>query len=248
MKFVTMLMCSLVAVPAFAQEITSPFYLPEMGHILNQTSFDYTKKKRTPLTTRLNQQTLSDKVTVGLGAGLAATLEGDLNWTRQKQQESVSYPHTKTYAAGMKGQWEIGGLLSQLNVAYHQTTNVHFNPRRLIQTDAYFGKKLASMTPYIHLSGAFPMNARKDFNTPLYRGETGVFQSVKPQITLDTALFLQYDKNLKERSYGIRGEIAYLFTSWASVGLNGQWQARGHAKEDTNTYRQDIGVNIKLAF
>ena len=249
MKFFNVITLSLLAFPALAEEITSPFYLPEMGHILNQTGFTYIKKKRTTRpTTRLYQRTLSDQITLGLGAGLAAVLEGDIAWQHQKQNTTLSYPHTKAYGAGLKGQWEIGGFLSQVKVLYQQSTNVQLVPRRTIWAETYLGKKLTSMTPYLHLVGNFPIHARKDLNAPLYRAETGVFQTVNKKTTLDTALFLQYDQNIQERSYGIQGEVSYLMTPWASIGLNGQWQARGHAKGDTKTYFQRAGINVKIAF
>ena len=117
-----------------------------------------------------------------------------------------------------------------------------------MEADLRFGKALKSMTPYLHLTGHFPLNAHPEFNNPIYRAETGVFQNVNDKMTLDTALYLGYDKNIHGKSYGIRTELSYLVCSWASIGINGEWQARGHAKNGAKTYHQSVGANIRLAF
>ena len=239
----------LFCVPVSATEITSPFYLPNAGHLLNQTRGNYTKNKikTTPLT-RTYHRALNNELTVGLGAGFAALVSGELNWTRQKQVTTLSEPHTTAYKVGLKGQWETGPVLTQLSALYHQTDNVAFLPRRTLETHLRFGKPLKSMTPYLHLTGDFPLNARPEFNNPVYRGETGVFQSINQKMTLDTALYLQYDKNIQERSYGIRGEWSYLVTSRVAFGLNGEWQARGKAHNSTKTYHQSVGAKVTFSF
>ena len=104
------------------------------------------------------------------------------------------------------------------------------------------------MTPYLNLLGNFPLNARPDFNNPLYRSEVGIFQSINDKMTLDTALYLQYDKNEKGKSYGIQGEYSYLATPWLAFGLNGSWQARGHAKGGAKTYQKSMGIKTTLSF
>ncbi len=249
MKKILLLASAFLSIPAAAHEITSPFYLPEMGHVLSQTSALYSKNKiTTSPTTRTYRTTIVEELTLGLGAGLAALMNGDLNWTRQKQDKTLSAPHTKGYAAGLKGQWEVNGLLTQFSGLYHQTTEVDFSARRLLETHFRFGKQLKTMTPYVHLQGNFPLHARSHFNNPLYRVETGVFQQVSPKTTLDTALYLQYDKNVKGKSYGIRGEYSYLATQWMAISINGQWQARGHAKAHEKTYHQQIGTKISFSF
>lgn len=249
MKKLSFMMMLLAAIPVWAHEITSPFYVPEAGHFLTKTTAVYDKNKRTlsPMV-RQYRRSVSEEVTAGLGMGVAALLGGEINWTRQKQETTLSKPHTKGYSAGLKGVWQMDSFLSGVIVRYHQTTDVDFAPRRALDTDLYLGRQLAQMTPYLHLKGNFPLNAEHDFNDPVYRGETGVFQNINKNLTLDTALFLNYDKNIKGRSYGIRGELAYLFTSWASLGINGEWQASGHAKNQTKTYHQQVGINLRLAF
>ena len=249
MKILNAMLFSLLAFPAAAHEITSPFYLPQMGGIQTETAANYTKNKLKETTTsRVYQHDLSEKITLGLGAGLAALIEGQMDWTKQKQYTTLSYPHTKTYGAGLKGQWELSDILTQLSVLYHQTTNVFFEPRRKIESHLYLGKQLKSMTPYLHLTGNFPLNARTELNNPIYRVETGTFQKINEKMTLDTALYLNYDKNIKGRSYGIRGELAYLICSWSSVGVKAEWQARGHAKNDADTYHQSVGINLRFSF
>ena len=240
---------TLTTLPALATEISSPFYQPSMGHIVSQTSALYTKHKikGTP-TTRTYRRDLGERITLGLGAGLAALIEGNLDWTRQKQIFTQKIPHTKTYAAGLTGVGCFEGILVQLGALYRQTTNVIFEPRREIEAQMRLGKQLKTMTPYLHLNAHFPLNARKEFNTPVYRAETGVFQSVNKAMTLDTALYLQYDKNIQERAYGIRTEWAYLVTSSIAFSLNGEWQARGHAPGNTRTYHQAIGTKITFHF
>ena len=59
---------------------------------------------------------------------------------------------------------------------------------------------------------------------------------------------LKYDKNIKERSYGMRGEISYIATSWLAFCLEGEWQARGHAKSNTKTYHQEVGIKTVFSF
>ena len=246
LSFAIMLLASL---PVGAHEITSPFYLPEAGHFLTTTKAVYDKNKQTlSPTMRKYRKNVSEEITAGLGRGFAALFSGEMNWTRQKQETSFSIPHTKGYSAGLKGVWQMNSFLSEIVLRYHQTTDVDFAPRRTLDGDVYFGGNLAAMTPYLHLKGVFPLNARHEFNNPIYRAETGVFQPVNKNLTLDTALFLNYDKNIKERSYGIRGELSYLLTSWASLGINGEWQARGHAENHTKTYHQQVGMNLRLAF
>ena len=238
----------LTCLPAMATPISSPFYQPTMGHFLSKTSASYTKNKiKTTPTTRSYHRSLGEEVTLGLGSGFAALIAGDLNWTRQKQEISFSTPHASAYGAGLQGQWNLGGILTNLSVLYHQSTNVNFEARRKIKTNLYLGKELDKMTPYLHLTGNFPLNARAEFNDPLYRGETGVFQSVNDKMTLDTALYLQYDKNAKERSYGIRGEWSYLPTNWIAISLNGEWQARGKSHK-RKTYHQLLGTKITFSF
>ena len=239
----------LMALPAFATPITSPFYLPQGGHVVSQTVADYTKNKakETP-SVRTYRKKLGQRFTLGLGAGLAALLEGELDWTRQKQQMTVSRPHTKSYGAGLKSQWTWDKTVMQIATLYHQTTNVDFDPRREIQAHVRLGQSLKTMTPYLHLTGTFPLNAWDDLNMPVYRAETGVFQPIKTSMTLDTALYLQYDKNTKERSYGIRGEWSYMATSWMAVSLNGEWQARGKTAGNTKTYHGTVGAKLTFAF
>ena len=249
MKFLPLSLMILASFPAFAHEITSPFYLPTLGVFSTKTAVSYDKNKHTTNpTTRTYRQKALQEITAGLGAGLAGIFWGEMNWTRQKQETTLSFPQTKGYGAGLKGVWQMDSFLTQASVIYHQTTNVAFAPRRLIETNLYLGKQLSSMTPYLHLWGLFPLNARPEFNNPVYRAETGVFQSINTNWTLDTALFLNYDKNIQGRSYGIRSELSYLFTSWASIGINGEWQARGHAKNNTKTYHQGLGANLRFSF
>ena len=249
MKFASFSLILLSALPVFAHEITSPFYVPAAGQFLSLTTATYNKYKLTVKPTlRTYRQSVVQELSVGFGAGLAGIFSGEMDWTRQKQDVSFSYPHTKGYTAGLKGRWQMDSFLMQIVTQYHQTTNVNFAPRRALEGDVYLGKQLATMTPYLHLKGLFPLNARPEFNNPIYRGETGVFQPVNKKITLDTALFLNYDENIKGRSYGIRGELSYLFTSWASIGINGEWQARGHAKNRTRTYHQMVGANLRFSF
>lgn len=239
----------MMALPALSAEISSPFYQPELGHILSKTSAFYTKNKiKAHPTARLYRRDLNQEITLGLGAGLAALFEGNLNWTRQKQIFTQKIPHTKGYAAGLKGQWTVNDILTQLTALYRQTTNVEIQPRREMETHIRLGKTLKTMTPYVHLAGMFPMNARFDVNDPIYRGETGLFQTVNASMTLDTALYLQYDKNIQERSYGIRGEWSYFITPKIAWSLNGEWQARGHAKGNTRTYHQAVGTKITITF
>ena len=247
MKFLPLFL--LLSVPVFASEITSPFYVPQLGHVLTKTSADYEKGKRTMKpTTRTYRRSVNEEITIGLGAGMAGVISGDMNWTRQKGITSISAPHTKGYGAGLKGSWEVESFLTQISALYHQTTNVDFEPRRLMKADLYLGKKLNVMTPYLHLAGDFPLHVRPEWNEPRYRGETGVFQPVNKNLTLDTALFLDYDKNIKGRSYGIRTSLDWLMTSWASLGINGEWQPTGHAKAHTKTYRQKVGTHLQLSF
>ena len=216
---------------------------------MTKTTAVYDKKKWTSSpTTRKYRRSVSEEITAGLGMGFAALFSGEVNWTRQKQEESFSVPHTKGYSAGLKGVWQMDTFLSEVVIRYHQTTDVDFSPRRTIDGDVYLGGNLATMTPYLHLKGTFPLNARPEFNNPIYRVETGVFQNINKNLTLDMALFLNYDKNIKGRSNGIKGELAYLFTSWLSLGINGEWQARGHAKAHTKTYHQQVGINLRLSF
>ena len=238
---------SFMTLPALAHPITSPFYLPDSGHVLTQTSAVFNKNKiKTNTSTRTYHQGLAQQMVLGLGGGLAAQLQGDLNWLRQKQAPSV--PHAKAYNAGLNGVWDINGVLTRLNVFYRQSSNVQTEPRRAIHSHFYVGKSLKNMTPYLHVSTRIPLNARPVFNDPVYRAETGVFQPIKTSMTLDTALYLQYDKNIKERSYGIRAQWSYLISSWMSFGLNGEWQARGHARNNAHTYHQSVGATITLAF
>ena len=249
MKKLSVALLLLTALPAGAHEITSPFYVPKAGHFLSTTAAQYDKNKRTlSPTVRQYRRSVSEEITAGLGMGVAAILGGEVNWTRQKQNTTFSAPHAKGYSAGLKGVWEMNSFLSEVILRYHQTTDVDFAPRRTVEGDIYFGKQLNAMTPYLHLKGDFPLNARPEWNNPTYRAETGVFQAVNKSLTLDTALFLNYDKNIKGRSYGMRAELAYLLTSWASIGVGGEWQARGHAKERTKTYHQQVGINLRLAF
>ena len=247
MKLLSFLTVSFLTLPALASEITSPFYLPEARHVLSQTQAAFSKSKKTPAM-RTYHRFLEEDITLGLGSGLSAMFSGDLNWTREKQQTSFSAPHKTGYKAGMKGQWELGGVLTQLSTLYHQTNNVDFSPRRTIETHLRLGKNLKTLTPYLHLAGNFPLNARPEFNNPVYRGETGVFQNINDKMTLDTALYLQYDKNVKGKSYGIQCEWSYLPVSWVAIGLNGSWQARGHAKAHAKTYHQSIGIKTTFSF
>ena len=243
MKLLTIGFLSFLALPVMATEVTSPFYLPELGHVQSKTNGQYTKNKRKTMPNRYQRQ-LAQEITIGLGAGIATLAAGDLNWTRQ----NGSFPHTKGYAAGLKGQWDIGGILTQFSTWYHQTTNVSFEARRQMEAQVRLGKQLQKMTPYISLKGKFPMNARPEFNDPVYRGDIGVFQPINDKMTLDTTLYLKYDKNIKERSFGIRGEYSYAVTSWLAFGVQGEWQARGHAKSNTKTYHQSVGVKTTLSF
>ena len=246
--FVSFLMVTM-AIPALATPITSPFYMPQAGHVLSQTTAQYTKNKiKNNTSMRLYRRNLTEEMTLGLGGGMAMLLNGDLNWTRQKHSSFSVHSSAKSYSAGLKGQWNWEDILTQFTVQYHQTTDVDLAPRRAIEAHIRLGKTLKTMTPYLHLAGTFPLNARPAFNTPVYRAETGVFQPIKKSMTLDTALYLQYDKNTKERSYGIRAEWSYALTSWMSLGLNGEWQARGQAPRGTKTYHQSVGAKITCAF
>ncbi|MGN0919221.1 MAG: hypothetical protein ACI4OR_00445 [Alphaproteobacteria bacterium] len=242
---VVLLFCA----PVMATEITSPFYMPKAGHILNKTEANYTKNKMkgAPLT-RTYRRAFNNELTLGMGGGIAVQLGGELDWTRQKQTTTLSVPHQTSYDAGLKGQWETGDFLTQISALYHQTDAVKFAARRELEAHVRLGKPLQTMTPYLHLAGSFPLNARPDFNAPLYRGETGVFQPINDKMTLDSALYLQYDKNIRERSYGIRGEWSYLPTSWVAISLNGEWQARGKARAGAKTYHQFVGVKMTFAF
>ena len=249
MKKISFMMMLLASMPVWAHEITSPFYVPSAGHFLSTTKAVYDKNKRTlSPTVHQYRRSLSEEITAGLGMGFAVLFGGEMNWTRQKQETTFSKPHTKDYSVGLKGVWQMDSFLSKGIIRYHQTTDVDFAPRRALDGEIYLGQQLATMTPYLHLKGSFPLNADHDFNDPVYRVETGVFQNINKNLTLDTALFLNYDKNIKGRSCGIRGELAYLLTSWASVGIHGEWQANGHAKNDTKTYHQQVGINLRLAF
>ena len=158
----------LCATTALASEITSPFYLPQTGHFLAQTQGQFSKTKQTP-GIRTYRRLFNEDLTIGLGAGLAAQIIGNLNWTRQKQNTTVSAPHTQGYSAGLKGQWEIGKIMTQLTALYSQTTDVNFSPRRTIEPHLRLGQELKTMTPYLHLWGQFPLNARPKFNNPFYR-------------------------------------------------------------------------------
>ena len=249
MKFLTFSCISLLAFSASATEITSPFYLPEMGHVLNQTNAHYTKNKmKANPTIHTYQRSVNDELTIGLGTGLAALINGDINWTKQKQGVSFSAPHTTGYAAGLKGQFNLNSILVQLSTLYHQTTDIHFSPRRQIEADLRLGKELKTMTPYLHLNTFLPLNARPEINNPIYLAETGVFQNVNDKMTLDSALYLRYDKNIKGRSYGIREELSYLITSWMAFGIKGEWQARGKAKNGAHTYHKSAGINLRFSF
>lgn len=249
MKTLVPFFMGMIALPALATPITSPFYLPQAGHVLSQTTAQYTKNKiKNNASMRLYRRNLSEEITLGLGAGMALLINGDLNWTRQKHPLFSVHSSAKSYSAGLKGQWNWESVMAQFTAQYHQTTDVDFAPRRAIEAHMRLGKALKAMTPYLHLAGTFPLNARSAFNAPIYRGETGVFQPIKESMTLDTALYLQYDKNTKERSYGIRAEWSYALTSWMSFGLNGTWQARGKASHSTKTYHQSAGAKITFAF
>ena len=249
MKKRIILLTAMMACPALAMEITSPFYQPQAGHILSKTGAFYTKNKmKDRPSVRIYRRDLNEEITLGLGAGLAALMEGDLNWTRQKQIFTQKHPQTKGYAAGLKGQWQFDDVLTQFSALYRQTTNVIMEPRREIEAHVRLGKQLKTMTPYVHLSATFPLNARSDTNGNIYRGETGVFQTVNTSMTLDSAIYLQYDKNMQERSYGIRAEWSYLINPQIAWSLNGEWQARGHAKGNTRTYHQAIGTKITFTF
>ena len=59
---------------------------------------------------------------------------------------------------------------------------------------------------------------------------------------------LDYDKNEKERSYGIQSELAYLPVSWVALGVNGLCQMRGKAKSSANTYNWGLGISIRFSF
>ena len=249
MKILSIALISLLTVPVLASEITSPFYLPQTGHFLTKTDATYNKDKfKVDTTSRRYQRTLGEKIMLGIGGGMAVLIGGDLNWTKQKEQLTFSHPHTKTYAAGLKGQWETMGILTQISTLYRQTTNVFFEPRRQMETHIRLGKNLKFMIPYLHLKGQFPLNARPQFDEPIYRAETGVFQNVNDKITLDSALYLAYDKNIHGKSYGLRTELSYLLSSWSSIGINGEWQAKGHAKNGADTYHQSVGINMRFAF
>ena len=239
----------LLTLPSMAAEITSPFYLPEAGHVWGKTEAVFIKDKiKDKKTVRFYDQGVGQKLSLGLGGGLAALVEGNMHWIRQKQEKTFSYPRTKEYAAGIKGGWNFDSFLTQLSVLYRQTTNVNFSARRLMETHLRLGKQLKTMTPYLHLAGRFPLNARPEVNAPIYRAETGVFQTVNDKMTLDSALFLNYNKNIKERSYGIRSEISYSLFDGVAVGINGEWQARGRAKNNAHTYHQKVGASIQFAF
>ena len=249
MKFLTIPLFSLLSFSAMATEITSPFYLPDLGKVLSTTQAQYTKNKQTlSPTLRQYKRQVNQQIMLGLGGGFATLFEGNINWNKQKQDVSFSTPHATDYGVGLQAQGEFEKILMQVSALYRQTTDTAFAPRREIETHLRLGKNLKTMTPYLHLAGNFPLNARAEFNEPLYRAETGVFQGVNKNLTLDSALFLQYDKNIHGRSYGIRSELAYLMTSWSSVALNGAWQARGHAKNNTKTYHQSVGLSFKIAF
>ena len=243
MKILMTYFLSFLVLPVMASEITSPFYLPELGHIQSETLGQYSKNKRKTMPYNY-WRGLGQKITLGLGSGFAVLGTGELNWNKQ----DGSFPHTKGYSAGLKGQWEFGGILTQLLTLYHQTTNIFFEPRRQMETQIRLGKNLQKMTPYLNLNGKFPLNARSEFNAPIYRADVGVFQPVNEKMTLDTTLYLKYDKNVKERSYGLRGELSYIATSWLAFGLNGEWQARGRAKGHTKTYHQAVGIKTILSF
>ena len=247
MKLLTLLTLSFLTAPALASEITSPFYIPSTGHVLSQTQTSFSKMKQTP-GKRTYHRLLDEEISLGLGAHFSAILSGNLNWTHQKQRTSLSFPHKTGYSTGVKGQWALKGLLTQTAILYHQTNNVHFTPRRTLEGHFRFGKELKTLTPYLHLVGNFPLNARTEFNNPIYRGETGVFQNINNKMTLDTALYLQYDKNIKGKSYGIQAEWSYLPVSWVAIGLNGSWQARGHAKYNEKTYHKSIGIKTTFSF
>ena len=240
--------CLLLAFPSFAQEITSPFYQPELGHILTKTEglFQKNKWKRTP-TQKQYLRELTQDLVVGLGAGFSAQISGEMNWNKHKTP-SFSRPHTKAYGAGLVWQVPTEKVQLRFETNYQQTTDVDFSPRRQLGTHIYLGKTLNKMTPYLHLNGQFPLNARPDFNSPIYRAETGVFQNVNKNVTLDSALFASYDKNIKGRSYGIRMEVAYLITSNVAIALNGEWTAKGRAENRSHLYHQQIGTNIRFAF
>ena len=163
MKRLSFAIMLLGALPVWAHEITSPFYLPEAGHFLTQTKGVYDKNKWTlSPTMRKYRCSISEEVIAGLGMGVAALFSGEINWTRQKQNVSLSIPHTKGYSAGLKGLWQMDSFLSEVIIRYHQTTDVDFAPRRALEGDIYVGGQLATMTPYLHFKGAFPLNARPE--------------------------------------------------------------------------------------
>ncbi len=247
MKLAVMTTLCFLSVPVLAHEITSPFYQPAFGDFLSETRADYTKRKvQNKPTQKYYRRALTESISVGLGKGWAALVQGDLVW--QKKSSAPSVPHTKGYSLGARYLLEKESFLWVVSASYHQTGDRRFDPKHSILADVRFGKKLKTMTPYIHGIGQFPLNAEPDVNSPVYQAEMGVFQPINAHATLDSNLFLKYDKNIKERAYGAQLEGSYLMTSNVSLGIKGAWQVSGHAQNSAKTYCQSVGANLRFSF
>ena len=86
---------SFMTLPALAHPITSPFYLPDSGHVLTETSAVFNKNKiKTNTTARTYHQGLAQQMVLGLGGGLAAQLQGD-GHSRRLRERRQDHSHLR---------------------------------------------------------------------------------------------------------------------------------------------------------
>lgn len=253
----------MMSVSAFAADMTNPFFIPEQGRFLSQTSAEYVNFK--PPHTRHNQSmVLTEELTVGVVDDLALTGMVANEW--QFDYEGA-HKHNRwrnpAWALGMKLNIPAieEALKTQVAVRYTQGKTNTFQPifehqYQVITGEAKIGYETAyGLIPYV--GGIFDKIVGKYCSDPLWTGRVGLFNNFDDVVTGDIGVSYGWDMERTGWTAGLKEKHAnvltidmaadYMLDEDMAIGLTAKYVMRSLQK-DAEYRHYTIGVNFKIGF
>lgn len=233
--------------PAWALEVTHPFYLPEQGGVASFTTADYRYQNVDKSNMKSTAKTLKEEIAVGLTD--TVSLYGNISNTWLDLREP---PYTRSFNDNTE--WNVGAkwnIVQQccwfvqargaFGIAHDDISS---GDRQSITAGLSAGYQFGSVLGYVKADGNFPVNEGKEDNEFALATAIGAYGLVADKVALDGSFENFYDKEDNTKDWTVRLGANYLFTEKLAVGLFGRYLL--HGSEDASGYQ--VGVNLNVAF
>lgn len=240
---------------AKAEDITSPFYLPNQGGILSNTSVEYDRTKLKHNEGVSENLKATEEVTYGVTDNFAVvgTLGNYFDFKGFTNQE-FNNDHNFDYSVGAKYNHNQGNWMSQIGASYYT-----FNPESWYGhkgTDSRWYKELNAEAKlgYSMMNGLIPYG-KLSLSSPIDQSDREIDYSTFMGVHKEFSKFsldggLRYDFTLdgtNTNTWWAQGEANYFVKQNMTVGVFGEYYLGGNYS-DTVDYGYTIGLNAKVLF